>query len=329
MSPLSRRITLSWAMALALAPVAASPQTIERSPELRRVASRMTDALPSATPVRLAVIPLADGEMPTAIRVASDLTERLRSALESIVRVYRRTIEIIETPVIDRAAWELQIAQPLGVDGSILVGVLIDADYVVLGSVSRRPDGTPGRLSVQLLEVATRRQYQTANVDLESHALDAAATGVEAAAVPASAPAPPAAVTQPVAGADSPPPATGGVSGRQLLLSTGFIGAAAASLVAVSKERELRLSRDRLLELPAGAQEEWNLELERGRNLERTRNLWLGSALAAGGAAFAYMLLSGGGDEPRGERRISVPLPGEWSVHLNPLSTGVALRGAF
>jgi hypothetical protein len=42
------------------------------------------------------------------------------------------------------------------------------------------------------------------------------------------------------------------------------------------------------------------------------------------------MLISGGTDEaPRAQRGIRLPLPGEWSLRVNPVAPGVSLAGAF
>ncbi len=339
-----------------------------------QAADRLTSALPRSEDVRLAIVaiaegPVADGPRPDPIPIASDVTAQVRRAFAESIERDGRSIALVDPANIDRAALRLGVVQPLGPLGATLVGVSVDADYVVAGSVLRDAKTDAARLDLTVLDVRTRESRARVSTDLPapdrtpSTALASTAPSSPTSAAPiepaprASAPpvesvsatveratpaaAAPATRTSATAESQGPAPdpigqpfvlanAGNGPSARPLIASVGFAGAAAAAVFAWREDSELKQSRERLLALPPGASDEWATELDHAEQVERRRNLWWGAAIGAGAGTLAYLLASAvGDDDGRSERAMTLPLPGRWTVRPNLAMAGVVIAGSF
>jgi hypothetical protein len=126
------------------------------------------------------------------------------------------------------------------------------------------------------------------------------------------------------------PPSRPFWDGRRAAIASGFAASAAAAYMAMSAERDLRDTRNRLLQVPPGATDEWNALLDEATGQERTRNFWWGAVAGVSGVTLAYMLASESPDRaPRPFPAGALTLPGRWRLHVNPALPFLMLRRSF
>jgi hypothetical protein len=294
-------------MSLMAAP--ASAQTSSTTPALLRVAERLSTALPDEGTVRVAVLPFAERGLPGATRIRADVSDDLSQAF-SAISTPRRRIDVIARADVDRAALELGLAQPLSAATAPLVGVSVYATYVVVGTVAPGAGGV-SQLYAEVIEVARRRRVASAATDVIVAASSAALIPVRGPAV-----------------AVSPGSLRGPSANRKIFINTGLAASLGALAVMGIKERELRRARSTLLNVPVGAQDQWNREFEHAEQVQNARNLWRTAAIGAGGATLAYMLLTRGSG-PRQNQGGLISFGRDWSLTLNPSAPGLLVAGGF
>ncbi len=126
------------------------------SPDFNAIAERLAAAIPRTGSVRVAVVPLTRGELPDSATVAARATTRLDEALAAQPTAHGRSLTIVSGPDVDRAADGLGLPRPLGPMGALLVGAVLEADYVVVGTADLTQDDAVVGLSVEMLDVQAR-----------------------------------------------------------------------------------------------------------------------------------------------------------------------------
>jgi hypothetical protein len=297
---------------LALSAVTAWAQAPDFSGTMTRLAEDLARGV--ARPGgRVAVVSIDD---PTGVygpSVPVTLTGQLHSALAS-QHEPSRTIELVTATDVTRAINELRLPRPIDAAGAALVGALVNASYVTVGELTPLGAGR-ARIALQLVDVGTRRIVRSSLADVAL-----------ASAGPVSSPAgPSAAVVAPLA-----PPNRPFWNARRAAIASGFAASAAAAFMAMSAERDLRDTRNQLLQVPPGATAEWNALLDEATGQERTRNFWWGAVAGVSGVTLAYMLASESPDRaPRPFPAGALSLPGRWRLHVNPVLPFVGLRRSF
>jgi hypothetical protein len=290
-----------------VAPMAAAQTDEAALAGVARLTERLSEGVPKPGG-RVAVVPVSQATDQVASEIARSMTLQVRNTLAAQHRPDRR-IELVGSAEVDRALTELRLPVPVGAAGASLLGGLVGAEYATVSELERRGGHT--RLTVHLVELATRRTIRTESVDLN----------LPATAWPVQAP--------------GGPTLPGGVSsrgfwdGRRAAIASGFAFAGVAAFMAISNDRDLRDAKTRLQEIPPGATDEWNTLREEAADIERTRNFWWGAAAGVGGVTFAYMLVSESRDRAPGRPIPGLRLPGRWRLLVNPLLPAVSLYRAF
>jgi hypothetical protein len=311
---------------LVLAPRLAFAQSSALNPAIRSLAETLTEGIALDGPARIAVLPIADGVPPYATRSMDEATDQLRAALESTGG--SRPLRLVGPETVARAAGTLGVALPASSAGALLIGVVVDADYVVVGWSESLGDGQE-RLEAEMYNVSDRRRVRAARADLLS--LRRTAVTARAAAptspTPAPAPTPPARVSAP-----EPPsvpaafPRSSPSAGRRVAIIAVLAAAGVAGGMAYMQDRELAASRARLLTLPPGDTASWDREFAHAQDVEQQRRIWMLAAVgsAVTGGTLALLRPS----DHRSALGAVVRLTDHWSLDISA-NRRVSLRTTF
>ena len=297
----------------------ADAQSLRQRPELVEIAERLTPPADDYVTVRLAIAPIADGPSESAVNVNAAITQEIRNAFTA---QSERRFRVVEASEVDRAVRELRLGTPFGMGGALLVGQFVDADFVLIGALVPQPNGLPARLSLELIDVERRRRLRTASADVTA----APPTMASRVSQPAPALPPPVAPTPAAAAPPPTPPQTtstrlpgaipapasattvGESPKRGWIGPTGIGASIFAAFMTGTKERDLRLARARVLDVPPGATEDWNREFDNAERIQTTRDAWRNVAIGAAAATAIYYIVNRGRDNRPRSRATIVPV---------------------
>ena len=283
---MTRRLVSLVTAILFVGATGAWAQAVDWAAALGSAAVSLSRAIDFGAPrVRITVIPIRSSGAPLDPAFATQVTDGLANAFAA-ARPANRPIELVEGPDLNKWLIDQGVSgtSPVDSQSALKIGGLLDADYVVVGTVnpSRTLTFSDARLEVELYNVKAKKSVGTLTVPLS---LETTSQGN---------------VTQ-RPGFEPKKPSEGWTS-RRIAITSGIAMSLVAGGLALTKELQLRHSVRQMQALPPEAADQWQALLDKASLQIKARNFWDSVAIGVGGVTFGYLITSSSADLKPGFR---------------------------
>jgi len=319
-------MAVALAFAIAGSLTAAAPayaQTATSAEEFSAITARFVAQIPEDRKVRIAVFAPSIAAAGVDASAAAIAAEQVTSALLATRRPSTRPIELTDVGpgYLALSAVGLPSSEGVPLKAISNAGRAVSANYAIVATAQRPTERSLARVLLQFVNVTQERSIDTLTTRVPAPRPVASRAPI----VPAAPPPVPVIVYPTQTPSPTKPPRFW--PAQKIALATGFGLSAAAGVRAWSLDRELRARRKDILEIPAGATEEFSRQVAAARDLGRTRDFWW--AVAIGGAAVttSYAIVTASpsiGPVPSTAKRTP-----KWRVLVNPFRPAVSLVRSF
>jgi len=310
---MARRALFALFLATAAVPCAQA-QSVDWSQVMQPAASRLAGMVAGKPDgiVRIGIVAIRPvGLASLEPDLPTQWTDGLATALIAALRPANREFEVLEGQDLNRwlaqQGFDSTGAQQPG--AALHAGALMNADYVLVGTVSRAKSGgalADRQLDVDLLDVRAGKSLGTASVNLAQ------------------------VTTGPAAPVGLAKPPSGWTTRRTIVIS-GLVATLAAGGIALSKELQLRASIRHLNSLSPNETTEWQASMARAVSQVKDRNFWESVTIGLGGVTAGYLITAGSASVKPIAPPVVLKVPGSrrWSMGLDPAGRRLMFIGSF